>query len=255
MAVPSLAPVLVSGVVVAVINKLGGGVKVTSATATHTIRDNDSTTVSIKASDVFGRENLINTSFEVRLEKPLVNDIQITYSFEDQKSTADEYADFVSLSREVNILAGQIAKNIDIEVIDDEKVEPLESVVLRLQLTDMINVAVSDTALEDTVFIVSNDLVLDQRLSPNGDGINDSFTIDDYGPDLYPTSSFEVYSRYGELVFKESPFQNNWKGTSNVSVLGVSSDSRLLPTGYYYYVIDRDKNEDKLIGYIYLVTE
>ncbi|QOW09607.1 T9SS type B sorting domain-containing protein [Kaistella flava (ex Peng et al. 2021)] len=63
--------------------------------------------------------------------------------------------------------------------------------------------------------------------SPDADGINDTWKID--GIENYPNSEIQVFDRFGTLVFQKitnGTFE--WDGFSN---------SRVLPTGNYWYVI------------------
>ncbi|MGB1043429.1 MAG: gliding motility-associated C-terminal domain-containing protein, partial [Tenacibaculum sp.] len=46
--------------------------------------------------------------------------------------------------------------------------------------------------------------------SPNGDGINDTWTIESI--ELYPGSVVKVYNRSGRLVYREYGYKNNWNG-------------------------------------------
>ena len=63
--------------------------------------------------------------------------------------------------------------------------------------------------------------------TPNGDGMNDFWIIDN--AELYPSMIVEIYSRWGELLFRtEEGYQTPWDGTYNGSQL---------PIGTYYFVI------------------
>jgi gliding motility-associated-like protein len=63
-------------------------------------------------------------------------------------------------------------------------------------------------------------------ISPNGDGINDYFTI--YGIQNYPDHEVLIFNRWGALVFQAKNYQNDWMGTFN---------GRDLPDGQYFYFI------------------
>jgi gliding motility-associated-like protein len=64
--------------------------------------------------------------------------------------------------------------------------------------------------------------------SPNKDGINDKWTIDQI--DQYPNCVVEIYNRWGVLLF-QSPagYPEEWDGRKN---------SKELPIGTYYYIIE-----------------
>lgn len=56
---------------------------------------------------------------------------------------------------------------------------------------------------------VQSGLLLPTAFSPNGDGINDVFRILNTNITL---KNFEIYNRWGELVFKTSDIQSGWNG-------------------------------------------
>jgi gliding motility-associated-like protein len=62
--------------------------------------------------------------------------------------------------------------------------------------------------------------------SPNSDGINDRWVVTNGNC----TSSIDaaVYNRYGNLVYRNTNYQNNWDGTY---------EGKALPDGTYYYVL------------------
>lgn len=77
-------------------------------------------------------------------------------------------------------------------------------------------------------------LVVYNEFSPNTDGFNDTFRIDCI--ENFPNNKFEVYNRYGALVYSKSGYTNDWDGTANVS--GAINKDDKLPTGTYYYTLD-----------------
>ena len=64
-------------------------------------------------------------------------------------------------------------------------------------------------------------------LSPNGDGINDTWF--DPAIERYPNNKVWIYARSGKLVYSQENYQNTWNGTMN------GND---LPEGGYYYMVD-----------------
>jgi len=69
--------------------------------------------------------------------------------------------------------------------------------------------------------------------TPNGDGINDKWNIEDLA--TFPNCSVEIFTRYGTTVYKSVGYGTAWGGRFNGADLA---------TGTYYYVIDL-KNGDK----------
>ena len=82
----------------------------------------------------------------------------------------------------------------------------------------------------DTVIITVSSPVFNGMVStfftPNGDGINDTWYIQNI--QNFPGSEVFVYNIYGQLVYNKKDYTNDWKGTYN------GSD---LPDGTYYYIL------------------
>ncbi|TRX70924.1 Ig-like domain-containing protein [Carboxylicivirga sp. M1479] len=85
-----------------------------------------------------------------------------------------------------------------------------------------------------------------EGFSPNGDGTNDFFVIG--WLNQYDKVSFEVFNRWGNVVYRKDKYMNDWNGESNV---GFSIGDEL-PVGTYYYIITIQDNGEKLQGNIYL---
>jgi gliding motility-associated-like protein len=79
-------------------------------------------------------------------------------------------------------------------------------------------------------------------LSPNGDGKNDKFVIDNI--DYYPNNVLKIFDRSGRIVYTKRNYANEWDGTYNGSPL--ASDT-------YYYTIDFGTNIAQFKGYITIV--
>jgi gliding motility-associated-like protein len=68
-----------------------------------------------------------------------------------------------------------------------------------------------------------------QAITPNGDGINDTWVI--YNLANHPGSTVRVFNANGTQVFYSANYQNNWTGNYQGS-------SEMLPVGSYLYQID-----------------
>jgi len=101
----------------------------------------------------------------------------------------------------------------------------------------------SDTA---TVFVevLCDELTIYNGFSPNGDGINDAFTIQ--GIDNFPNNTVCIFNRWGNQVFLKKGYTNNdpfngiWNG-------------KTLPDGTYFYLIEiegEDGLKKKFNGYL-----
>lgn len=87
----------------------------------------------------------------------------------------------------------------------------------------------------DTIITLTEpfDLTLPTGLSPNGDGNNDTYII--LGVELHPTNTFQVFNRWGNLVYDRANYQNEWDGTNN--------DGETLADGTYYVIFLADDRE------------
>ena len=104
---------------------------------------------------------------------------------------------------------------------------------------------VCDTAL--VTINVEDIITVPELFTPNGDNVNDILLID--GLDNYTNNSFTVYNRWGNVVYQNSNYQNNWDGNSNVKfVLG----SKELSVGVYYYILKYSNWTKEKTGAIFL---
>ncbi|MCK0145294.1 gliding motility-associated C-terminal domain-containing protein [Arenibacter sp. F26102] len=119
-----------------------------------------------------------------------------------------------------------------------------------------ITVNITDAAGNTSSAVVSVEkdtqdsaIMVPKGFSPNGDGINDSWVIENL--DAFPNHIIKVYNRSGNEVFSATNYQNNWEGISNGK--RVIGNNKRLPTGAYYYVIDTGSLEiGNKSGWIYI---
>ena len=64
-------------------------------------------------------------------------------------------------------------------------------------------------------------------LTPNGDGFNDVWLIEDLN--LISPAKVAIYARSGKSVYESNAYDNTWNGYYN---------SNPLPEGSYFYVIE-----------------
>ena len=84
-------------------------------------------------------------------------------------------------------------------------------------------------------------LVIPDGFSPNGDGTNDTFDIDNLNV-LYPNFEIEIFNRYGNIVYKGNASTPRFDGTSNQSRTIADGD---LPIGVYYYIFNYNDGINK----------
>jgi gliding motility-associated-like protein len=79
------------------------------------------------------------------------------------------------------------------------------------------------TTVKDSLTIVVEpcDLIVPNVITPNSDGQNDFFKIPNI--EFYPNSTMLIYNRWGERVYKNENYQNDWDGGNCAA-------------GVYYYI-------------------
>jgi gliding motility-associated-like protein len=92
-----------------------------------------------------------------------------------------------------------------------------------------------------------------QLISPNGDGVNDTFVIDGLNSTEYEGSQMSIFTRSGQLVFKSSNYElpeNAWDGRYTES--GFSKNNLVAPGVYYYILRLGGTGGQTLKGYVYV---
>lgn len=81
--------------------------------------------------------------------------------------------------------------------------------------------------------VIPDTLVFSNYFSPNGDGHNDTFVI--LNLETYEECLLMVYNIWGDLVYENNAYANNWNGKAN---RGLKITGKDLPEGVYYYVFE-----------------
>lgn len=101
-------------------------------------------------------------------------------------------------------------------------VKPLQNTTYQIDVTTTEGCKNNNTIL----IKVLNSIFIPNVFSPNGDGINDKWMIDDLNE--FAKCSIEVFDRDGTSVFKNTGNTIKWNGTYA---------NKPVPTGVYYYLI------------------
>lgn len=91
---------------------------------------------------------------------------------------------------------------------------------------------------EDSIVISDTSCDIQRGISPNGDGYNDAFDLSTLN-----VKKLSIYNRYGQEVYTKNDYKNEWVGQTN------KGDE--LPTGTYFYMIERSTGESTT-GWIYI---
>lgn len=99
------------------------------------------------------------------------------------------------------------------------------------------------TSTKTRTLAIADTIIVPNVFSPDGDGINDTWSIKSNGKDKL---TVKIYTRAGALVYEENAAIILWDGKT--------VDGKNLISGVYYYVVDRD---DKILptqkGFFYLL--
>lgn len=114
---------------------------------------------------------------------------------------------------------------------------PIASPVADITYTIKVTTAVGCSASNEVVVKVFENPVIPNAFSPNGDGINDVWNIQNLN--TYPDAAINVFNRYGQKVFTSVGYSTPWNGKYN---------SKDLPVATYYYVIDTKKGHKPFSG-------
>ena len=102
---------------------------------------------------------------------------------------------------------------------------PPNTTIYAVTVTDAFQCQANDSV---TVTVVENRLIVQNLLTPGGNGKNDAWQIQNLG--LFGTNEIKIFNRWGEEVFTVENYQNNWSG--------LHTNGKKLIDGVYYYVID-----------------
>lgn len=72
-----------------------------------------------------------------------------------------------------------------------------------------------------------HELTIGNVFTPNADGYNDTFFI--IKLEMYPENTFTVYNRWGQRVYRQAHYRNNWDGRAN---------GKDLPAGTYFFELE-----------------
>ena len=78
--------------------------------------------------------------------------------------------------------------------------------------------------------------------TPNGDGINDTWVINELSK--YPGTTVKIFNRYGAQLFYSDGYGKAWDGTYR---------GQPLPLGVYYYLIDLKSFGGIMSGYVTII--
>lgn len=103
---------------------------------------------------------------------------------------------------------------------------------VRLEVTR--NNTIIDSCTFNLTFICDNKLLIPNIITPNADGKNDYFEI--IGLEEYENNTLSIYNRWGNLIYHESPYQNDWNGK--------------VVDGTYFYLLVLEPSGESYKGFV-----
>ena len=197
----------------------------------------------ITIADLSEAPSINNQKFEISEKASLTDVVGIVTSNSPDAGANLKYiiADAGSVPFTLNETSGELTVK---SVLDYEKIQEYQ---IRVIVKDDQQVPLYDTAtitvqvkdeIEQNLDIPANNFI-----SPNGDGLNDVFAI----------QNVELYAKYGLVIYNESGlelfrvinnYKNDWDATYN---------GERLPTGVYYFLFRNSETGDEFKGAINIV--
>lgn len=183
----------------------------------------------VPSQDLELKDNTL-TKTETAIKWPVFSSINAVYHFKNPFSYSGE----LGLVSENDALNGNVKSNLKIAFAKAVSGDYNDFSILNSTLVsgDLILSRFTNPYVLGSLTAVSRESDVVQLVkpenffSPNGDGINDQWVIQDI--QLYPNNQVSVYDRAGRVVFQMMSYDNSWTGMYNGS---------LLAKGTYYYTI------------------
>jgi gliding motility-associated-like protein len=139
----------------------------------------------------------------------------------------------------INTTTNTIIKNINVGLAPrDVKISKAGTGCTPFTITITVNPGKTTT----TTGPPSSKITLNNAFTPNGDGINDYWNINNI--ENYPNCSVVINNRYGNQVYHSLGYSAAWDGKYK---------KMDLPAGTYYYIIDLKDNNKPITGFVTLI--
>jgi gliding motility-associated-like protein len=181
----------------------------------------------------------------------VVNSLDLVFGIEPQTSFATDFDYEVCPDAAVPVIIEATPGNYDISEVSirwfrDGQPEPIvgeNGLTLPVLEGDIysIEVTFNDTGCSSTQsqeVIQLESCFIPQGISPNGDGLNDTFDLGNFR-----VTKLEIYNRYGLLVYQKANYVDEW--------VGLSDQGDELPVGTYFYSVSFEDKESET-GWVYI---
>ena len=165
---------------------------------------------------------ILNNSLTIAEDVTVTASIPKNVSYEGVLGNYVGTINYQPAAREVTWLPGDLQPNqtetltISVQAKNEGKASQIASITARAIDTNPV-----DNQATGDVEVIA--LKIPNTFTPNGDGLNDLFEI--HGLELFPQNNLIVFNRWGNEVYKASPYKGDWNGGN-------------LAEGTYYYVFE-----------------
>ena len=135
-------------------------------------------------------------------------------------------------------------QNLDCAICPQTQAYPNADLIYQVQVENLEGCRLSRNISVQVRDQVQNLVFIPNVLTPNGDGFNDTWRIDNI--QLFPQNKVRIFNRLGDLVFQSEYYNNTWDGTF--------AGGRL-PAGTYYYVLDLGEGWGIFKGPVTIIRE
>ena len=92
------------------------------------------------------------------------------------------------------------------------------------------------------------DIVIFDSFTPDGDGVNDSWVIEDI--ESFPDNTVRLFNRWGNLIYEERGYNNQDRSWEANRTNGIGFGSSRVPDGTYFYLIDLGNGTPSRSGFV-----
>ena len=161
---------------------------------------------------------------------PTLDDVSEDYCINDGPTLRTLSDNIVEYNADLNNIVWYDVATGGTSIPDDTT---LSNITYYAALIDQTTNCESSVRLEVTPDVTAcGKISLPDGFSPNGDGTNDTYDIDNLAV-LYPNFELEIFNRNGNIVYKGNANTPRFDGTSNQGRVVVKGD---LPVGVYFYI-------------------
>jgi len=145
---------------------------------------------------------------------------------------------------EIEILQNELSENLDFYLNSQKINTSVKNLKPGFHKLEVIDNSKSSCRFDTIISLPCRESKFQQIISPNFDGLNDFLIFDLYK--TYDKSKLIIYNRWGNSVFESLiPYKDNWNGLDN--------SGNPLPTGTYYYIIEKDRDQILTNGFVELI--